>query len=680
MNGFDQQYGRLSALLTMFDYRQSMVRMPPKQCLHVGFAAIVRLTLALITMLAMFFAVPAFAQTVHQYTNSVDTSSGGLNENNFSCTSPLVRTFSVGDTFNVTDVDIGVLAAHTYRADLVMTLEGPDSTIVNLTNGSGGGANNFNVLFDDDEGTSITDHTNADTATATTVVPTYQRTFSPVAALSAFNGKPANGTWTLRICDQYNQDSGTFYQTDLFLTELPTDFADLSLTKAVSDTAPEFGDTINYTLSLTNSGVSAQTATPEVTDLLPTGVNYVSHSGPGTYDEVTGIWAPGAVSIGQTVQLTITVTVDVGAGAPITNSAEITLSDRPDLDSTPNNADTGEDDYDDVTFTVSGTRVAGTPPTLSCPDGFVTFDWAGRSWPQGSTANNYTLAGFGSFDWSLSSPAGFMNIASLGGQHPVLTNAAQNQTTLSKAIDFNNRDEFATTTITLGDAVDGAQFVIFDVDFGTGDFADRVKVYGTFNGSTVIPVLTNGLSNYVIGNEAFGDQPAASNDANGNVTVTFSDPVDTIIVEYGNHSIAPQDPDGQAIQMKGGIVVCAPEADLVVLKSSTLISDPVNGTVNPKAIPNALLRYCILLTNTGASAARNVDAIDNLPGDITFQPGTIKTGTTCATANTSEDDDDLGADESDPAGASFNAGVLGYTHTAVNGQSSAAVTFEALIN
>jgi len=664
-----------SCPLTMIGYENGMSQGSKTQRTFVVFSTIVRLLLATLVLLV---AMPANAQAVFTYTNATD----GTISATTPCNNPLIRNFTVSDVFTVADVDLGVFVTHSWRGDNRITLQHPDGTRVQLVDGdpNNTSGDNFNVLLDDAAGQAV----NTDSATgahSTAAPPPFANTFSPNAALSAFNGKASNGTWRMEICDIFTgADDGTFRHAELYLTSLPADFADLSLTKAVSDTGPDFGDTINYTLSLTNSGASTQSATPEVTDLLPVGVAYVSHSGPGSYDDVTGLWLPGVVAIGQTVQLTITVTVQVGAGAPITNSAEVTASDQLDSDSIPDNQATGEDDYDDVTFTVAGTRVAGTPPTLTCPDGFLTFDWAGRNWPQGSTANNYTLTGLGAFNWSITSPAGFMNIPSLGGQHPVLTTAAQSQTTLSKAIDFNNRDEFALTEITLGEAVDGAQLVIFDVDFATNDFADRVEVYGELNGVTVIPVLTNGLSNYVIGNVAYGDQPSASSSANGNVTVTFNSPVDTIFVAYGNHSTAPNDPDGQAIQMQGGITICEPDADLFVLKSSKVIDDNVGGGALSKAIPSALIQYCILLTNSGTSAARNITASDTLPSEITFQPGTIRSGINCDSAATFEDDDDAGGDESDPAGASFIAGVLSYNIDAVDGGSSAAVTFEALIN
>src|SRR3546814_1869736 len=79
-----------------------------------------------------------------------------------------------------------------------------------------------------------------------------------------------------------------------------------------------------------------------------------------------GLWSVGSIPAGVTRTLTISGTVTATAGASVTNSAEISASSAFDYDSTPGNGAAGEDDQDSATFTVSGTRVAGTPPTLVC--------------------------------------------------------------------------------------------------------------------------------------------------------------------------------------------------------------------------------------------------------------------------------------------------------------------------
>ena len=679
MIGYFRQFcSVVSAALTMFEYADMMCWNAVRDRLFATFSGLLRLVCAAI---ALYIAPVSYAQTTTTYVNGTDGTISGATP----CNNPLVRNFVVGGaSFTVADVELGFFATHSWRGDIRLTLESPDGTRVQLVDGDANSTSgdNLNVLLDDAHAQTV----NTDSATgnhSTAAPPPFANNFSPNAGLAAFNGVASAGTWRLEICDIFTgADNGTFRHAELYLTSTPPNYADLSVTKSVSNTNPLVGNSISYTVNVNNNASSPLTATGVVvTDLLPTGVNYVSHSATaGSYNSGTGLWNVGTLAPGTTRTLTINVTVTATAGAVITNFAEVTASSQIDSDSTPNNGVAAEDDYSSAAFTVGGTRTAGTPPTLVCPNGFSTFDWAGRTWPQGSTSNDYTLTGVGAFDWDIVSPAGFMDIPALGGQHPVLTNAAQGVTTLSKAIDFTNDSQFATTTITLGTAVDGAQFTIFDVDYAANDFADRVRVYGTHNGVTVIPVLTNGISNYVIGNEAFGDAGSDPADPDGNVVATFNAPVDTIIIEYGNHALAPADPDGQAIQMNGGITICSADADLTVLKSSTILEDPVNGIDNPKALPGARLRYCILLTNTGTSAAENVDASDTLPADITYIAGTLRSGTTCVGAATVEDDNNSGADETDPAGASFAGGVVNYLHSAVNGGTSAAITFEATIN
>lgn len=327
-------------------------------------------------------------------------------------------------------------------------------------------------------------------------------------------------------------------------------------------------------------------------------------------------------------------------------------------------------------------RVAGVAPVLSCPAGELTFDWAGRTWNPGDTARPYMLAGLGTFNWNMTKPttASYLSINALGGAQPALTNGAQNTLSLSNGLDFTTRTEFATTTITLGETVEGAQFTIFDVDFNANDFADLVRVSGR-RGPIVVPaVLTHGVANYVIGNEAFGDLSSARSSADGNIIATFNSPIDQIVIEHGSHSQAPLNPDGQAIQIRGGIVICSPNADLLVLKSSTVLSDLTNGTDNPFAIPGARLKYCILVTNNGSAAARNITASDALPPELTFTSGTLRSGLNCDDLGDFEDENDSGTDESDPRGASFVNGIIGMTASSVAGGTSIAVTFEAVVD
>jgi uncharacterized repeat protein (TIGR01451 family) len=73
---------------------------------------------------------------------------------------------------------------------------------------------------------------------------------------------------------------------------------------------------------------------------------------------------------------------------------------------------------------------------------------------------------------------------------------------------------------------------------------------------------------------------------------------------------------------------------LTVTKISRVISDPINGTTNPKMIPGATVEYCITVANAAAGApANNVVITDPLPAQTTyvaafgvFEGGTVSAG------------------------------------------------------
>jgi len=60
-------------------------------------------------------------------------------------------------------------------------------------------------------------------------------------------------------------------------------------------------------------------------------------------------------------------------------------------------------------------------------------------------------------------------------------------------------------------------------------------------------------------------------------------------------------------------------AQLTIAKLSRVISDPQNGTTNPKFIPGATVEYCITVANAaGAATATNVIVDDTLPAQTTY--------------------------------------------------------------
>lgn len=586
-------------------------------------ALLSRLWLTLGVAFACLGATALSAQTTTSYSSPAD---GNIN-NATTCTAPLVRNFTVGTSFAVSDVDLGVYVTHSWRGDLRITLQSPGGTRVQLVDGdtANTSGDNFNVLLDD----AAPQLVNTDAATGnhpTGNPPPFANTFRPNAPLSAFNGANSQGTWRLEICDLFpSADNGTFLHAELYLTSPPTNFADLSLTKSVSNANPASGSNVTYTLQLRNSASSPNTATGiQVTDLLPLGTVYVSHSGPGSYNSATGIWQAGTLAPGGLATLTITATVNASSGATIVNSAEVTASSQADSDSVPGNGAPGEDDFASASFTVSGTRVAGIPPVLTCTAGSQIFDWDVRSWAGGSTANSYAFSTLGTIGFNLANPGTWLSNATFGGQSPTLQSGmtggfATPQQSLMQLVDLPNQSAVVSTTITLPRSIMAAQFTVFDVDFGANQFADRIVVTGQYRGTTVLPVLTNGIANFVIGNSAFGDGVSDNTSANGNLVVTFQQPVDTILIEYGNHSAAPANPGQQGISLHD-IQVCMPTTSLSATKTSTVFSDPVNGATNAKAIPGSIIDYAITVSNTGLVATDNgqVSIVDQVPPQTKF--------------------------------------------------------------
>ncbi len=111
--------------------------------------------------------------------------------------------------------------------------------------------------------------------------------------------------------------------------------ADLAVVKTADNIAPNEGDTVNFTITVTNNGPDDATGVT-VTDLLPVGLTYSSDTGGGAYNPATGLWTVGALAAGADATLTITATVNAGTGgSTITNTASAT-GDQPDPDTTNN--------------------------------------------------------------------------------------------------------------------------------------------------------------------------------------------------------------------------------------------------------------------------------------------------------------------------------------------------------
>lgn len=116
-----------------------------------------------------------------------------------------------------------------------------------------------------------------------------------------------------------------------------------------------------------------------------------------------------------------------------------------------------------------------------------------------------------------------------------------------------------------------------------------------------------------------------------------------------------------------------PVTSISVGKSSSVVSDPVNGTTNPKMIPGATIRYCITVTNPAANpSATSVTLSDQLGGlPITYVTGSVRingtaSGTTC------------NADGS--AGGAFAANTVSATLSNIPAGTTRTTYFDVIVN
>ncbi|MCG8326227.1 MAG: T9SS type A sorting domain-containing protein [Chitinophagales bacterium] len=125
----------------------------------------------------------------------------------------------------------------------------------------------------------------------------------------------------------------------------PVAQVDISLVKTVDQPIAQVGETVTFTLTVTNDGPNDATGIL-VEDHLPSGFTFVMAS--ADYNEATGIWDVGALGVGNSETIEIVATVNETGDHK--NIAEVVATDQDDIDSTPDNddGDQSEDDEDNA--------------------------------------------------------------------------------------------------------------------------------------------------------------------------------------------------------------------------------------------------------------------------------------------------------------------------------------------
>jgi len=103
---------------------------------------------------------------------------------------------TIPSNFTINKVTAAISINHTWVQDMTIYLESPMDSIILLEEPCGG-QDDIDATLDDD-GMALTCGTN----------PAISGIIFPVESLSTFNNLNANGIWTLRVIDNYNQDGG----------------------------------------------------------------------------------------------------------------------------------------------------------------------------------------------------------------------------------------------------------------------------------------------------------------------------------------------------------------------------------------------------------------------------------------------------------------------------------------
>lgn len=180
-----------------------------------------------------------------------------------------------------------------------------------------------------------------------------------------------------------------------------------------------------------------------------------------------------------------------------------------------------------------------------------------------------------------------------------------------------------------------------------------VPTISTSIAPTVSPYSSNMNQQQVLWD--FGNYALA---AGATATITFNATVGTAMPAVSYYNSARYEYTSGGISFNGNvnnaslISVSNAQPSLMMLKTVSVFSDPVNGTTNPKFIPGALAVYTVIATNSGTGAVDNnsLSITDPVPANTTLF---VK---------------DLGAAGSGPVLFSQGAtsSTLTYTFTALN--------------
>ena len=462
-------------------------------------------------------------------------------------------------------------------------------------------------------------------------------TLTIIATVTSPN--PQTNTATISHTDSVDPNASN---NQASATETPQ-LADLAIAKSVSNPTPNVGDTITYTVTLTNNGPNNATDVT-VTDLLPAGLTFVSSSAGLAYDSTTGLWTVGALANGGSAMLTITAMVASPQAA--LNAAMVSHADQFDPN-TGNNSASALETPQQADLAVSKTVDNPTPNVGAVITYTITLTDNGPNGASGITVQDNLPAGVtflssnasqGSYDpntglWTV----GAIDILTIGTPR-VLTitvqvtsvNVAPNTASIQHADQFdpNLANNSATSPVNAQQADLSLSKTVDDPRPNVGEVVTFTLTVRDKGPSTATDVVATDL--LPAGLTFVSDTPSQGNyDSTTGVwtvgTVGTTTPQTLLIQarvvspdpQTNTASVTADQSDPNPNNNTDNAVVTPQQADLAVTKTVDNPTPNVGDTVT----------FTVTLADNGPDPATNVTLFDLLPAGLSLLGATPSQGT-----------------------------------------------------
>ena len=266
----------------------------------------------------------------------------------------------------------------------------------------------------------------------------------------------------------------------------------------------------------------------------------------------------------------------------------------------------------------------------------ATVDFTVGSVTQSTTSNTYVFQVDRVVELTLMEDSGIQQITTPGASGSVTKYTLTNNS--NDVLDFVLVPSNVTNLTSLGgslgtDSGDADSFQIFLDSTTSGTSGSYDPADDTSSGpidnlapgdSVTIFVLANIPSGATAGQIIGVELTATAQDENGNNLTESATNTDNLETVFGG-SVTANASGNPTISDYGSYLVT--DADISVNKYSTVIDDYVSTSpTEPKAIPGALVEYCMEITNGGTAAATNVVLTDSIPANTSYVASSLMGG------------------------------------------------------